>query len=72
MTDQEHCCFIKENIDNLEQMKKDEVMACVGQFVLNPKIDKINRQIAMFQSQCKHLEVIDGKCTYCKKQVSAR
>lgn len=69
LTDKEWCFSIQTSINLLEQQKKDEVMKCVGQFVLNDKIQSINKQIAMFQQQCKHLDLENGKCIYCKKQI---
>ena len=69
MTDKEICDFCQVAIKTLEDEKKDEVMKCVGTFVLNPKIEEINKKIANFQKQCKHLNVgPDGKCAYCHKQ----
>lgn len=71
MTDIEHCAFIKAAVETLENKKKDEVMKCVGQFVYNPEIAKLNKQIDNFQKQCKHLETKpNGKCAYCGKQIS--
>lgn len=73
MTDKEICDFCQVAIKTLEDEKKDEVMKCVGTFVLNPKIEEINKKIANFQKQCKHLNVgPDGKCTYCHKQMSLK
>ena len=67
MTKQEKCNFIKNAINALEIEKKEEVMKCVGQFVLNDKIVELNKQINHFQKQCPHDETI-GKCPYCGKQ----
>lgn len=73
MTDKEICDFCQVAIKTLEDEKKDEVMKCVGTFVLNPKIEEINKKIANFQKQCKHLDVKpDGKCVYCHKQMSLK
>lgn len=70
MTDKEICEFCYSAIKTLEEEKKDEVMKCVGAFVLNPKIEKINEKITHFQKQCKHLKIdSNGKCTYCHKQL---
>ena len=71
LTDKEWCFSIQTSIGILEQQKKDEVMKCVGQFVLNDKIQSINKQIAMLQQQCKHLDLEHGKCIYCKKQIES-
>lgn len=73
MTDKEVCNFVKAAVDTLEEKKKDEVMKTVGQFVYNPTIGEINKQIANFQKQCKHLDVnIQGQCIYCKKQLELK
>ena len=72
MTDMEQCAFIKVAVETLESKKKDEVMKCVGQFVFNPEISKLNKQIENFQKQCKHLDTkSNGKCSYCGKQISS-
>lgn len=71
MTDQEICNFCKSAVETLRNEKKEEVMKCVGDFVYNPKIGEINQKIAMFQKQCKHLQVKpDGKCAYCGAKIS--
>lgn len=71
MTDEELCDFCKSAIKTLENEKKEEVMKCVGTFIRNPKIDEINKKIATFQNQCKHIKVDEfGKCVFCKKQIS--
>lgn len=73
MTDKEICDFCQVAIKTLEDEKKDEVMKCVGTFVLNPKIEEINKKIVNFQKQCKHLDIKpDGKCAYCHKQMSLK
>lgn len=70
MTDKEICDFCQSAIKTLEEQKKDEVMKCVGAFVLNPKIEEINKKITTFQKQCKHLNIKpNGKCAYCNKQI---
>ena len=69
LTDEDLCFAIQTSIGLLEQQKKDEVMKCVGQFVLNDKIQNINKQIIAFQNQCKHPKLENGKCIYCKKQI---
>lgn len=68
MNKEELCVFIKNSIHTLEQEKKEEVMKCVGQFVLNDRIVELNKQIASFQKQCPHDGTI-GKCAYCGKQL---
>lgn len=70
ITDKEQCNFVKAAIETLESQKKDEVMKCVGQFILNPKIEELNKQITSFQKQCKHIDIgPNGKCIYCGKQM---
>jgi hypothetical protein len=69
MTDQEICNFVKTSIESLQNQKKEEVMKCVGDFVFNPKIGELNKQITNFQKQCKHLALEGGKCIYCGKQI---
>lgn len=70
MSDKELCDFCQAAITTLTAEKKEEVMKCVGQFVFNPKIDEINKKIANFQKQCKHLQTdTKGKCCYCGKQI---
>ena len=72
MTDKEICDFCQSAIKTLNDEKKEEVMKCVGQFILNPKIEEINKKIITFQNQCKHLVVEgNGKCKYCGKQIEA-
>lgn len=71
MTDKEVCEFCQSAIKTINEEKKEEVMKCVGQFVLNPKIEELNKKISTFQKQCKHLTVKpDGKCAYCGKQMT--
>ena len=71
MSDKEKCEFVRTAINTLQDKKKEEVMKCVGQFIYNPEIEKLNKQIANFQNQCKHLDVKpNGKCAYCGKQIS--
>lgn len=72
MNDKEICNFVKAAIETLEEKKKNEVMKAVGQFVYNPAIGEINKQIANFQNKCKHINT-DGKgqCIYCKKQIES-
>lgn len=71
MTDEEVCNFCQSAIKTLNEEKKEEVMKCVGQFVYNPKIEEINKKIMNFQKQCKHLSAVNGKCSYCGKQISS-
>ena len=72
MTDREKCNFVKAAIDTLQEKKKEEVMKCVGEFVFNPAIGELNKQIESFQKQCKHLDVKpNGKCVYCGKQINS-
>ncbi|MBQ2884992.1 MAG: hypothetical protein IJE43_14675 [Alphaproteobacteria bacterium] len=73
MNDKELCIFVKAAIETLEEKKKNEVMKAVGQFVYNPEIGEINKQIINFQNKCKHINV-DGKgqCIYCKKQIESK
>lgn len=68
MSKEDLCMFIKNSIHTLEQEKKEEVMKCVGQFVLNNRIIELNKQIANFQKQCPHDGTTD-KCSYCGKQL---
>ena len=70
MTEEEkNCLFCKKAIDSLLEEKKEEVMKTVGEFVINPKIKEINKEIAVFQQKCTHLKLDGGKCAYCKKQI---
>lgn len=70
ITDKEVCNFVKAAINTLEQEKKEEVMKCVGTFVMNPRISEINKQIEQFQKQCKHIGTNNiSKCPYCGKQM---
>lgn len=71
ISEKEKCNFVKAAIATLEEQKKEEVMKCVGQFILNSKIEEINKQIASFQKQCNHIEKTPGgKCAYCGKQLT--
>ena len=73
MSDKELCDFCQAAITTLTAEKKEEVMKCVGEFVYNPKIAEINKKIAIFQKQCKHLKVKpDGKCAYCDAKISLK
>lgn len=73
MTEEEICNFCQTAIKTLENEKKDEVMKCVGTFIFNPKIEEINKKIANFQKQCKHLSIKpDGKCAYCNAQIELK
>jgi len=70
MPDKELCLFIKQAVNTLYDQKKEEVMKCVGQFVLNDKIVELNKQISNFQKQCKHLDLdTQGRCVYCREQI---
>lgn len=70
MTKQDKCNFIKAAVNTLTEQKKEEVMKCVGQFVFNPKIAELNKQIENFQKQCPHEGANGIKCPYCGKQLS--
>ena len=73
MSDIEVCYFCQSAIKTLKEEKKNEVMNCVGEFVCNPKIAEINKKIANFQNQCKHLHIeSNGKCQYCGKQIISK
>lgn len=70
MNDKELCNFIRSAIKTLEDEKKEEVMKCVGTFVVNPRIKELNEQITSFQKQCKHTGISNiQKCPYCGKQL---
>ena len=73
MSEQEICDFCQSAVKALTEEKKEEVMKCVGQFVYNPKIEEINKKIAIFQKQCKHLQVKpNGRCAYCNAEISLK
>ena len=63
---------VENELETSLQLKKEEVMKCVGEFVFNPAIGELNKQIESFQKQCKHLDVKpNGKCAYCGKQINS-
>ena len=53
---------IKEKIDALS--KEAESLLDPTTFVLNPRIEEINLEIAKLQNECKH-NYVNGVCEYC-------
>ena len=54
--------IIKERIDALNQ--EIEQLLDPATFVLNPRIQEIDKEIKMLQHQCKH-NFINGICEFC-------
>ena len=53
---------IKEKIDALS--KEAESLLDPTTFVLNPRIEEINLEIAKLQNECKH-NFVNGICEFC-------
>ena len=56
-------------IFNLVTKKKQEIEELIDPtiFVLNPTIEKLQKEIYELQKKCTH-HFIDGKCAYCGKE----
>ena len=54
--------IIKEKIDALNQ--EIEQLMDPTAFVLNPRIQEINKEVKMLQRQCEH-NFVNGICEFC-------